>query len=104
MTLASVAFMGLGLWADVEGNREAFLKNEYNMTGTEALYSWDHGGFVIWITRLYMVLTLFVAFILAFAAVCCEERVEQATGIISTTAEEGEIEKANTRMTPTTQE
>ena len=90
-TMFSVVYMGLGMWADAERNREAFLEEYYNMTSREAYFTIKHGGIVIWAMRAYMVFTGIIALFLTFFIICCGERVEEATGIISTTTEEEKI-------------
>jgi hypothetical protein len=90
-TMFSVVYMGLGLWADAERNREVFLEEYHNMTGHEAYFSIKHGGIVIWVLRAYMVFTGIVALVLTLFIICCGERVEKATGIISTTTEEEKL-------------
>jgi len=85
-TMMSLMFMGLGMWADAERAREAFLESNFNMTGTDAFLAFQHGGIVIWSVRFFMVFTGLVGAILTLFVMCCGRKLERATGLATTTA------------------
>lgn len=104
-TMFSVAWMALGMWTDAERNREILLEEQHNMTGSAAFFSAAHGGIVIWSVRAFMVFTGGISFLISVIVVCCGEKVEKATGLISTTEDEEEkterdTQPSNTKVEP----
>lgn len=87
-TIMSVLCMGLGMWSDAESQRLRVLEESFNITGTEAITTFQHGGIVIWSVRVFFITTLFVGTCLTVFVVFCGERIERLTGIESTTGAE----------------
>ena len=95
-TFGSVGMMFVGCWLQAENQREIFLATSFNITGTEAFLLFEKGGLVIWVIRLFISTAMFVSFILTVVMMCCGERIEQLSGIESTSHKE----EKSTAVTP----
>jgi len=99
-TIGSMMFMTAGAWADCEAQRRILLEERFNVTGSEAMWTVEHGGIVIWSMRLFIVTVGFVGFCLTVFLMCCGERVERMVGLESTTVHEEREEGSSTQVVP----